>query len=338
MTHTTFFAQLRAHLLSLAIFFIAILSMQPIQAQGLKLASDVYPPFTDVSGEKAIAMEIVQGVLERMEQEVGFAIVDFEDVINGVREGRFDGSAALWHSNEREDLMYFSAPYMENRLVLVGRKGSNIDYKKLDDLVGKNVGIVGGYAYGLDAGAGVILIATKSDQQSLSQLLSGKLDYILVDALVISYMLKYLTNDVSALLEIGQEPFMRKGLHFALSREVQGGGQLVKQFDKHYREMLAEGKINEILGMTAIRADVTGDGKLELVLSGSKVGSAPDPSAYALTLVPPTRGAGAERIYHEGKLYEGWGDLPRSLKQEPDSQMKPEDAGIKIKLSRSGGR
>ena len=42
----------------------------------------------------------------------------------------------------------FSAPYLENRLVLVGRYGADVSAKSLTDLKGRRVAIVEGYAYG----------------------------------------------------------------------------------------------------------------------------------------------------------------------------------------------
>ena len=50
----------------------------------LKLASDVWPPFTDISGEKAFAMDLVKEALARTGVKVEFDILDFEDVIIGI--------------------------------------------------------------------------------------------------------------------------------------------------------------------------------------------------------------------------------------------------------------
>lgn len=308
------------------------LAFAPVFGQGLKLASDVYPPFTDVPGEKSVALDWVERVLQRVGTEADFEIVAFDEVMEGIAKGTYQGSAALWKSDEREERLIMSEPYMENRLVLVGRKGASVNLMEPAQLQGKRVGVVGEYAYGLPAEAGMSLVRNESDQRNLSQLLSGQLDYILVDALVIAYMLEYLTNDVSALLEIGDTPFMVKGLHLAIAKEVPGAAQMIASFNAHHRALLAEGAMNEVLGLGAIRADVTGDGRMELVLSGDHLGREHPQMAYALLFGGGESKAETGSIYHEGKAYGSWKDVPDRLKAPIETPQNPADAGIKIKL------
>ena len=61
--------------------------------------------------------------------------------------GPFDGSAAAWKDAEREKALLFSQPYLENRLMLVARRGGDVSAATVADLKGKRVAIVEGYAY-----------------------------------------------------------------------------------------------------------------------------------------------------------------------------------------------
>ena len=49
-------------------------------------------------------------------------IVDAAQFTPALLEGQFDGSAAAWKDAERDRVLLFSQPYLENRLVLVGRQ------------------------------------------------------------------------------------------------------------------------------------------------------------------------------------------------------------------------
>ena len=73
--------------------------------------------------------------------------------------------------------MLFSDPYLENRLVLVGRSGSDVRAAAFADLKGKKLALVNGYAYGeaIEAG-GPTWVRTGGEQDSLSRLLNGAVD------------------------------------------------------------------------------------------------------------------------------------------------------------------
>lgn len=307
-------------------------------AQVVKLASDIYPPYTDVVGEKAVALQIVENALSQNGLETAYTIVPFTDVIDGISSGAFHGSAALWLSAEREESMIFSDAYLENRLILVGRKGSKVDHISMEELAGKTIGIVSNYAYGTKnaEAAGVLFAESASDQHNFGQLLSKRVDYILVDELLMAYLFKYQMNDVSNLLSIGNKPMVSKSLHFALRKDMAGAEQIIADFNTSFRKMAAEGRINEILGLSAIRADVDGDGQMELILTGDALGSSKPDNAFALALArQEERKSGPERIYHQGAVYDDWDAVPQSFKGNVTPVADPADAGIKIKLNSS---
>ena len=96
------------------------------QTSELKLASDIWPPFTDVEGEKSFALDLVKEALARTGVMANFEILELNDIITGIDAGKYDGSAALWLSEDRENKNLFSEPYLQNQLVLVGQKGSDV--------------------------------------------------------------------------------------------------------------------------------------------------------------------------------------------------------------------
>ncbi len=76
-------------------------------------------------------------------------------------------------------------------MILVGRKGSDVSAVSFNDLSGKKIGVIDNYAYGdFDNNQEIVIVSDLSNQKNLENLLSDKIDYMLVDALLIQYMLK----------------------------------------------------------------------------------------------------------------------------------------------------
>ena len=96
----------------LLVIFSLLVGFSVIQGQTkqLNLASDVWPPFTDVLGEKSVAQDLVSEALHRLNIQPKTSIMEFGKVMEGIRSGEIDGSAALWKSPEREKYLLFSEP------------------------------------------------------------------------------------------------------------------------------------------------------------------------------------------------------------------------------------
>lgn len=298
-------------LLALFLFLISLNGFS--QKVELKLASDIWPPFTNVEDEKSISFDIVKEALNGVEVEVAFEILEFEDVLGGIEKKKFDGSAALWYSKDREKQLVYSEAYLQNQLILVGRKGSVVNATSFKELDGSKIGVVENYAYGnkMYDSADIELIYGKSDQKNLEHLLTKKVDYILVDALLIQYLLKYQLNDVSEFLEIGASPMITKSLHFALSKDFPNAKDIINKFNQEIDRMIVDGTYHQLLDLNWIRADIDGDGKVELVLIGDNAGVNPPSNSYGVHQAVLGQ---SEGYVINGKHYSTWDDVPDSAK------------------------
>ena len=124
-----------------------------------------------------------QGTLRRLveRRETAHPLYRF-----AAEQSRHDGHRV--DAADRERVLLFSDAYLENRLILVGRKGTDVAARTLAMLEGKRVAIVGGYSYGDIDKAGPVFVRTQSEEDSLRQLLQGKADYVLMDELVVRYI------------------------------------------------------------------------------------------------------------------------------------------------------
>ena len=144
------------------------------QSVSLTLVSTAWPPFTNAPGQPRFALDLVEAALGRIGLTSKTTIVSAAEFTPALLGGQFDGSGAAWKDAERERVLLFSQPYLENRLVLVGPHGSDVSAKTLTDLKGKRVAIVEGYSYGdtIDS-AGPVFVRSSSEEDSLARLLKG---------------------------------------------------------------------------------------------------------------------------------------------------------------------
>ena len=321
----------------LIIFSLTIISITcSAQTIEMKMAADIWPPFTNNEGEKSIASDLVNEALSRQNITTTTEMLLFDDVLSGLISGDYDGSAALWITEERKKHYLFSEPYLNNQLILVGVKGSDVSAISFDDLTGKRLGVIENYAYGdINATQHIIIVSGNGNQQNLERLLSGTIDYMLVDALIIQYLLKYQLNDVTKFLEIGQTPLLIKSLHLALRKDFPNAEQILSLFNDEIDNMLTDGTYHRILELDWIQMDIDGDGNLELVLDGDQAGEESPTYTYGLFMdlsyIEKTKST--ERYFVNGHLYEDWDEVPKSYKiyLAPDPIPNPND--VKIRFS-----
>jgi len=296
------------------------------QERRIRLASDVWPPFTDTENSSAFAIDLVKLALNRSGVSIHNEITDFSEVINSIKTGTIDGSAALWKNEEREEYLIFSEPYLHNQLILVGKKGSDVNISSLRELKGKSIGIVGSYAYGsaIDDFVGIDWIMGKNDQDNLTQLLNGEVDYILVDALLIQYLLSSKKEEALQHLEIGKNTLIKRSLHFAVSKDLDDAAAIIQQFNNEIIRMIADGSYNRILHLNWIKADIDGDGTLELVLDGYRAGNQPPIDSYSVLVADQFSNSSNQKMnyYIGGTYYQNWDNIPQEYKVPP---MKEED-------------
>ena len=233
----------------------------------LHLGSTPWSPFTNAPGKPRYAIDLVEAALRRLDISSETTVVPEGTLTAALLEGRFDGSPALWRDPERESKLVYSKPYLENRLVLVARRGDDVSAPALPALAGKRISLVDGYAYGdaLQVPRGPTFVAASTVEQSLEKVLSREADYVLMDELVVQYLLTNYPEEVKARLAIGTQPLLVRTLHFALRRNVPGAESIIARFDAEITKMIADRSYQLLLKVGWMEADVDGDGRMELV-------------------------------------------------------------------------
>ena len=288
------------------------------QTKTLRLASTPWSPFTNVPGKARFALDLVHTALGRVGITAETTIIDEGKLTPALINGEFDGSAALWRDEAREKALIYSRPYLENRLVLVGRSGSDVSAKSLADLTGKRLALVDGYAYGdrTKGPGGPTYVASASEEDSIQKLLNGGADYTLIDELVVEYLLKNYSQESRARLAFGKTPLIVRTLHFAVNRKVPDAQRIVDLFNAELLGMISDRSYHRLLQLEWISADVDGDGRPEYVPRSDQPGPiAPDHSYRLFSEQTAADPAGGPRFYLGGKVYSSWSAVPDAHKQ-----------------------
>ena len=318
----------------LSILVIA-LSLSNHAQSSLNLGSDVWPPFTNKGSERSIAFDIVTEGLSRNSISMEPQLLEFKEVLSGIEAGNFDGSAALWKTEEREEIMIFSEPYLENRLILVGLKGTEVNYQSVEELNNQRLGVVANYAYEADLlnADNVQLVYGKSDQDNLEKLFDHKIDFMLVDELLIQYLLKYQYNDVQTYLNIADQAFQTQKLYFALRKDVPNAQSIIDGFNTSIKEMMLDGTYNRILDLDILQIDVNGDGIVELIFNGKNLSEDATEKSYSIFYYDRSDKKRTQ-YYMNGKSYTSINLMKKNIGEVESirADNTSYDSGLKIKF------
>ena len=301
-----------------------------LSSRQLRLVSTTWPPFIDTPGKPRFALDLVDAALERMGIEAQAIVMDAGELSSALLNGGFDGSAAVWKDEARERSMLYSEPYLENRLILVGRGGSDVSATSLVGLAGTRVALVAGFAYAKIAERtdGPVFIRSDSDEDSVARLLDGEVDYALMDDLVVQYLISKHGEEARSRLVFGTAPLLSRSLHLAVRRSLPDADSIVSRFNAEVRSMMADRTYHRLLMLDWIRTDVDGDGLGEYVPHVDRTGPSRPEGYYELfasggASVEPGM---AQRFYLDGIIYEDWSAVPVQYKArdavgpDPDSR------------------
>jgi polar amino acid transport system substrate-binding protein len=297
------------------------------QTNQLRLVSTPWPPFTNEPGQSRFALDLVEAALSRIGVTSRTTIVDAAKFTPSLLNGPFDGSAAVWKDPERDRVLLFSQPYLENRLILVGRTGAEVSAATLADLKGKRVGIVEGYSYGeaID-NLGITFVRARSEEDSLRQLLGGDVDYVLMDEIVVQYIVDHHSDEARTKLHFGTASLLTRPLYLAVRRAHPAAQSIVDRFNAQIRAMIADRTYHRLLHVDWIRADVDGDGLAEYVSRSDRPGPSEPERAYTLFSSgepEPQPRAGQKRYLFGGSVYSDWAAVPEKYKNYDPQRPEP---------------
>ena len=304
-----------------------------LSSRQLRLVSTTWPPFADAPGKPRFALDLVDVALERIGIGAQTVVLDEDELSSALLNGGFDGSAAVWKDEARESAMIYSQPYLESRLILVGRRGNDVSATSLAGLAGTRIAMVAGQAYaGLtETMGGPAFVRSNSAEDGVARLLDGEVDYTLMDDLVVQYLIGNHGEEARTRMAFGKTPVLTRSLHFAVRRSLPDADSIISRFNAEVRAMMTDRTYHSLLMLDWIRTDVDGDGLGEYVPYIDQTGpSRPEYSYELFASGGPAMEPGMTRRYYlGGNIYEGWPAVPGQYKARdvggPGSHARPVD-------------
>jgi polar amino acid transport system substrate-binding protein len=147
-----------------------------------------YPPFNfilDDGSADGFDVDIAKEIASRLDRELKYVTTSWDGIIEGLRAGRYDGIlGSMAITDERLKIVDFSAPYYFSGPQLIVRKDSGLkSIADFDD--SKTVALVTGTTFEQDAAvAGLKVKLYEDDNQTLLELINGRVDGVLTDRIV----------------------------------------------------------------------------------------------------------------------------------------------------------
>lgn len=216
-----------------------------------------YMPYSGEEGGKAVGLDgdMINEIADRLDLEVEVAVTDFAGMLSGVQTHRADVAIGTinWTEERSKSGIYTDDTYY-NPPVVGGPEGT--DYKTIDDLKGKKIGTVTGYAF-VDAipeieGAEAVLFPRMEDV--VEAFAGGRVDAILLDPLVVTYTaqqrpdIELKTNYLEAPTpeQVKAKPGLTALLP-AITALYTGDESVEKALTKEIRAMYADGTMDKLI-------------------------------------------------------------------------------------------
>lgn len=155
-----------------------------------------FPPFDskDAKGELVgFDVDIAKAVAAKLGVKPEFITTEWSGIIAGLQAGKFDVIVnQVGATDARKQVLDFSPPYTYSGAELIQRKDDTRQFKSLDDLKGKKLGLGLGTNYEQMAKAvpGIDVKTYPGAPEYLRDLAAGRLDAALNDKLMVAYLLK----------------------------------------------------------------------------------------------------------------------------------------------------
>lgn len=229
--------------------FALLLACASAHAETLRMAADVWPPFTDARlAGNGLASELVGAALKRAGHRAEYVEVPWARALRGVQVGEYDLIVNAWYSEERARFGQFSKPYLTNRVLFLKRKGTAVDYQGPVDLKRYSIAVVRGYSYlpSFDADTGLNKVPVMGFAQGARMLAAGRVQLTLEDELVARFYLNRELTGIRDQLEFLRQPLAENGLHILVRRSHPRHQQVVEDFDRALQGMREDGTYQAI--------------------------------------------------------------------------------------------
>lgn len=238
---------MRIYLLSIALWW----AFAPALAgnRTIVAAADAYPPYIDAARPTGgLTAEIVRAAYQTQGYEVQLEVLPWARAELGVTEGRYDVLLNVWRTEARARTLMFSAPYATGKIKFIKRKGDPFEYKGLDSLQGKRIGVVRGYGYGDAFNNSPQFVREEVSELAinLKKLTLKRIDLTLEDEITARSVLQREDPEVAGLVVFTQNALSDNPLYIAAGWRHPNHREMIDAFNKGLEAIKANGTLASI--------------------------------------------------------------------------------------------
>lgn len=216
----------------------------------VSLMANTSPPYADKKlPEQGLAPELVKLVFATTDYTPQISIESWSRAVEGAQLGVYDGLAAAWYSDQRNETLMFSEPYLQSELIILKLRSNQRSYHTLEQLAGGRLGVRVDYAYGIDFGAveNLQLVEENHLIQNLLNLRNGSVDFVIGDRRTIVMQLhEYLDGEVNK-FEVLKIDLPGVERHVAISRSMAGHEKVIAAFNRALAAARQDGSLDAVI-------------------------------------------------------------------------------------------
>jgi len=183
--------------------------------------------------------------------KIEYQFVPWKRAILWVESGKQDGSSVWAYNSDRGERFLFSDPVVSAKYVFFHRKDYKFDWETIEDIRGKEIGIILGYTYGAAFNKALkarqlLTIAVSYEEQIFSMLLKKRVEIVPM-ALEVGYdiLQRKFKPKESQLITHHPKPLRDKPSHLIFSKKIKRNQRLVKLFNKGLKRLRTSGRYNQ---------------------------------------------------------------------------------------------
>lgn len=213
----------------------------------LKLSQDLWPPYimNSVQGS-GIAHDIVVDALISAGYDLKYSVKPWTRVLKETKSGQSDVIISLWKTEERQQFLLYTQPYMQNDMVFISLSDTKFEYESLDSLKGMKVALVNDYAYAnnLRDYPDMTIVKTLDLPNSFRYLLAKKADVLVADEAVARWT-AYGMKIPKGTLHYSKTYFDSTPLHAAVRKDHPEAEKIVSILNNYFKNH-AQGKLEAL--------------------------------------------------------------------------------------------
>lgn len=204
-----------------------------------------FPPFNskDAKGELVgFDVDVAKAVAQKLEVKPQFITTEWSGIIAGLQAGKFDVIVnQVGATDARKQVLDFSPAYTYSAAQLIQRKDDTREFKSLDELKGKKLGVGLGSNYETMAKSvpGIDVKTYPGAPEYLRDLAAKRLDAALNDRLMLAHLLK------TSNLPLREGATLEGGTPSAIPFR-KGNPKFAEAIDKAMKDLQADGTLTKI--------------------------------------------------------------------------------------------